>query len=105
MTRIGLAGSGFAVLAFLMSPPLRAAPAFPDTIALPNGFQPEGVVIGRGTTIYAGSIPTGAIYQADLRTGEGSILVPPQPGRAAIGLDFDRRTNLIYVAGGPTGAA
>jgi sugar lactone lactonase YvrE len=83
-----------------------AAPAgdtFPEIISLPDGFRPEGVVVGRGHTLYAGSIPTGAIYQVNLRTGEGSILVPPQTGRAAIGLDFDARTNYIFVAGGPTG--
>jgi sugar lactone lactonase YvrE len=82
-----------------------SASSFPQTIALPNGFRPEGIVVGRGTTIYAGSIPTGAIYAADLRTGEGSILVAAQPGRMAIGLDFDTRTNYLYVAGGPTGDA
>ncbi len=113
--RIGLSSSGLVAVALLASPPsLQAAPPtstsistfrLADTISLPNGFQPEGVVIGRGTTIYAGSIPTGAIFAADLRTGRGSILVPAQAGRAAIGLDLDRRTNLLYVAGGPTGAA
>ena len=99
----------FAVaLAMLASPPLTAADdggRFPDTISLPNGFRPEGITIGRGTTIYVGSIPTGAIFQADLATGRGSLLVPPQPGRAATGTSFDPRTNLIYVCGGPTGAA
>jgi streptogramin lyase len=111
--RIGLSTSGFAAVALLLvssarlaeaSPP-AASHAFPDTIALPDGFQPEGIVIGRDAVIYAGSIATGAIFQADLRTGEGSILVPAQAGRSAIGLDFDPRSNLIYVAGGRTGSA
>ena len=44
---------------------------FPDIIPLPNGFQPEGIATGRGTTFYVGSIPTGAVYRGDLRTGEG----------------------------------
>ena len=55
---------------------LGAAPAhqsFPDTIPLPNGFQPEGIASGRGTTFYVGSIPTGAVYRGDLRSGEGAI--------------------------------
>jgi sugar lactone lactonase YvrE len=82
-----------------------AAPPFPETIDLPNGFGPEGVVMGRGQTIYTGSIATGAIYQANVRTGAGSILVPAQTGRAAIGLDFDQRTGYLFVAGGPTGNA
>lgn len=108
--RIGLAGVAFAAVALLASSSVaqassRSGSHFPETISLPSGFQPEGIVIGRGTTIYAGSIPTGAIYAADLRTGEGAVLVPPQEGRQAIGLDFDRRTNIVYVAGGATGAA
>ncbi len=96
------------VLAVLSLPQPAAAdrrPLFPDTIALPNGFRPEGIAIGHGTTIFAGSIGTGGIFAANLVTGEGRTLVPAQPGRAAIGLSFDPRTNLIYVAGGPTGAA
>ena len=98
LTVIGLAA---------LSPQLAVADGrlFPDTISLPNGFRPEGIAIGRGATIFAGSIPTGAIYAADLVTGRGSILVPAQAGRAAIGLSFDPRSNLLYVAGGPTGQA
>jgi sugar lactone lactonase YvrE len=78
------------------------ARSFPEVIPLPTGFQPEGIDIGRGHTFYVGSIPTGAIYRGDLRTGEGSLLVGPQPGRSAIGIDVDRR-NRIWVAGGGTG--
>ncbi len=86
---------------------IAAAPtqAFPDVISLPDGFQPEGIAVGRGSTFYVGSIPTGAIYRGDLRTGEGVILVQPQAGRNAIGLKYDERTGLLFVAGGPTGYA
>lgn len=79
-----------------------AAQTFPTIIDLPDGWQPEGIVAGYGTTLYAGSLATGAIYQADARTGAGSILVPAQ-GRPAVGLDFDARTGYLYVAGGPSG--
>jgi sugar lactone lactonase YvrE len=83
--------------------PASATSSWPETIPLPTGFQPEGIDIGNGHTFYVGSIPTGAVYRGDLRTGEGRILVPAQPGRAAIGVDFaDKR---IFVAGGPTGRA
>src|SRR5262245_42532517 len=86
--RLGL--SCFAVLALAALQPAAADRAvFPDTIALPNGFRPEGISIGRGTSIYVGSIPTGAIFKADLVTGQGAILVPPQTGRAAIGTSLD----------------
>src|SRR5690349_23703003 len=86
---------------------IAAAPlkAFPDVIPLPDGFQPEGIASGNGTTFYVGSIPTGAVYRGDLRTGEGDILVPAQEGRAAIGLKYDARTGFLFVAGGPTGFA
>lgn len=84
---------------------LVAAEAFPEQIALPDGFLPEGIVVGHGTTIYAGSRANGAIYAADLRTGEGELLVTPSAGRVAVGLDFDERTNYVYVSGGPTGDA
>jgi len=81
------------------------AKPFPDVIPLPNGFQPEGIATGTGTTFYVGSIPTGAVYRGDLRTGEGEVLVPAQAGRFAIGLKFDDRSGLLFVAGGPTGFA
>jgi sugar lactone lactonase YvrE len=85
--------------------PAAAQRAFPDVIMLPDGFQPEGITTGYGTSFYVGSIPTGAIYRGDLRTGEGAILVPSQEGRWAIGLDFDKRSGYLFVAGGPTGQA
>jgi sugar lactone lactonase YvrE len=86
---------------------IAAAPIkeFPEVIPLPNGFQPEGIAVGKGSTFYVGSIPTGAIYRGDLLTGEGEILVPAQAGRAAIGLKYDERTGYLFVAGGPTGFA
>jgi sugar lactone lactonase YvrE len=77
---------------------------FPATIALPRGFQPEGIAIGRGATFYVGSIPTGAVYRGSLRTGRGAVLVEGSSGRAAIGVAVDNR-NRLFVAGGPTGRA
>ncbi|MGE0878576.1 MAG: superoxide dismutase [Acidimicrobiia bacterium] len=77
----------------------------PETIALPDGWRPEGIAAGRGSTFYVGSIPTGAIFKGDVRTGEGDVLVPPQTGRAAIGVAFDARGNRLFVAGGGTGKA
>lgn len=82
-----------------------SAATFPEVIPLPNGFQPEGIATGSGTTFYVGSIPTGAIYKGDLLTGEGDVLVPAQAGRSAIGLKYDSRTGLLFVAGGATGYA
>ena len=82
-----------------------AAPTFPDVIPLPLGFQPEGIAVGQDTDIYAGSLTTGAIVKGNLRTGQTSMLVPPQKGRVAVGLAYDARTDALYVAGGRTGMA
>ena len=86
-------------------PATAGAATFPDTIRLPDGWQPEGIAAGRGTSLYAGSIPTGAVWKGDARTGRGDVLVPGRPGeRSAIGIKVDRR-NRLFVAGGATGKA
>ena len=86
-------------------PATASAGTFPDTIRLPDGWQPEGIASGRGTSLYVGSIPTGAVWKGDARTGEGDVLVPPRPGeRSAIGIKVDKR-NRLFVAGGATGKA
>jgi sugar lactone lactonase YvrE len=93
------------LLLVLSLPMIAATDTFPDVIPLPNGFAPEGIASGKGTTFYVGSIPTGAIYRGDFRTGTGEILVQPQEGRSAIGMKYDPRTDLLFVAGGATGEA
>ena len=81
------------------------AQAFPEIIPLPDGFQPEGIVRGYGPILYAGSLVDGSIYEANLVTGAGELLVQGQEGQVAVGLSFDRRSGYLFVAGGPTGAA
>ena len=73
--------------------------AFPEQIFLPTGFAPEGIVNGNGSEFFVGSLVAGAIYKGDLRTGEGFTLVPQQEGRYAVGLDYDERTDYLFVAG------
>jgi hypothetical protein len=81
-----------AAIAVLLSATAAGAGArFPERIDLPNGFFPEGIDIARGGMFYVGSIPTGAVYRGDVRTGEGAVLVPGVEGRMAIGVDIDRR--------------
>jgi hypothetical protein len=75
---------------------------FPALIPVPNGFQPEGVVRGRGHTAFVGSLKTGGIYEVDLITGEGELLVETAD-HPAVGLAYDKRSNYLYVAGGPDG--
>lgn len=75
--------------------------ARPASIALPTGFQPEGIAI-KGTKVYSGSRATGDIYVADLRTGKGRIL-SKGPGTGSLGLKVDGRR--LWVAGGAAGDA
>jgi sugar lactone lactonase YvrE len=101
MRRITLLAAWIAVAATILAAPLGASSSFPEKIALPDGFPPEGIAI-KGHTFYVGSIPTGAIYRGDLRTGEGAIINEGAPtGRASIGVEYHR--GLLFVAGGPTG--
>jgi streptogramin lyase len=74
----------------------------PEVIALPNGWQPEGIASGKDGTLFVGSIPTGAVYAADPRTGKGAVRVTAREGRSAIGIKADERDRL-FVAGGPRG--
>ncbi len=83
---------------------VAALAAFPQVIQLPKGFQPEGIEIGRGTTFYVGSVANGAIYRGDLRTGTGSIFIAGATGKAATGIELDKR-NRLFVAGAGTGKA
>ena len=74
----------------------------PEVIPLPNGFQPEGIASGAGTTVYAGSLADGDIVRVDLRTGAVEQVVDVD-GRVAVGLKVSQRTNQLVVAGGPSG--
>ena len=93
-----------AAVAVLSGAAGAGAAAFPDRIDLPDGWQPEGIATGRGQELFVGSIPTGAVWRVDARTGEGEPLVEGRAMRAAIGLKVDNR-NRLFVAGGPTGKA
>jgi len=77
----------------------------PDQIALPDGFRPEGIAAGKGTSVYVGSIPTGRVLEIDTRTGTSREAVPARAEHAAIGLKYDRGANRLFVSGGPTGKA
>ena len=73
---------------------------FPSRIDLPNGFFPEGIESGRGTTYFVGSLQDGAIWRGDLRTGSGAVLAPGTSGSAAAGIAYEARRDRIWVAGG-----
>ena len=93
------------VSAFLaFSPAVGASPAgrsgnFPARIDLPNGFFPEGIESGRGTSFFVGSMADGAIWRGDVRTGSGTVLAAGAPGRASAGIAYEAGRNRIWVAG------
>ncbi len=91
---------------------------WPDAIAIPAGFEAEGIERGKGPEFFLGgfsfssilgppffgvshelSESAGAIYKGNLRTGKGAILAPPT-GKPVSGLSYDRRTNYLYAATG-----
>jgi sugar lactone lactonase YvrE len=80
-----------------------SARQYPETIPLPNGWQPEGIATGFGNQFFAGSRATGGIFKGNLKTGKGDVLVPGFGG-AATGMKVDRR-NRLFVSGAGTGTA
>lgn len=84
------------------SPTPARADEFPSVIQLPDGWQPEGIVVANGM-LYSGSRRHGGIYAASLETGLGQILVPGREGSSATGLKFDDRSGYIFAAGAANG--
>jgi sugar lactone lactonase YvrE len=92
-------GGALAAVALLAAPALAQAP---DQIDLPDGWQPEGITSDE-TKIWVGSLAEGGVWRADVRTGEGEIVVQPKAGAVAVGLDIEPVAHRLWVAGGPTG--
>lgn len=78
-----------------------AAMPFPDSIPLPDDFQPEGIAVGTGSTFYVGSLNDGDIYRGDLRSGAGAVFIDESEGQAA-GMKVDARNHRLFVAGAGT---
>lgn len=97
---------GSACSAVDSGPPRATGPeqTLPAVIGLPDGFQPEGIATGQGTSFYVGSLRDGSIYRGDLLAGDGGVLVPGEPGRMAVGMKVDGRNRLV-VAAGPAGGS
>jgi len=95
-------------LVLLAAPPvLSHGPGSSCLIQLPDDFGPEGIAVGNGSTFYVGSIApatAGQILTGDLETGHFHQLVAPS-GITAFGLKHDSRSDLLFVAGGPSGRA
>ncbi len=105
MRRMTIIATLLAILVATLAVPALAAPgdSFPKILTLPNGFRPEGIASGRGTSFYVGSLADGAIYAGDLRTGQGAVLASGQTGRAIAGIYVDSRSNFLFAAGTQSG--
>lgn len=91
----------FTLLIMLVASPASAADRpFPGVIQLPNGFRPEGIAIGTGTTFYTGSLGGQGVYRGDLRTGLGSTFI--SGGGPFVGMKVER--GQLWIAGGPAGS-
>jgi sugar lactone lactonase YvrE len=82
---------------------LDRASAFPTQLALPDGFQPEGIAINTLPFAFFGSRANGDIFRVNLVTGEGRVITPG-PGTGSLGMKLDLRGRL-FVAGGGGGDA
>jgi hypothetical protein len=91
-------------LVFALATAVPASAATPPAqIALPNGWAPEGITAGRGATVFVGSLANGAIWKGNVRTGTGDVLAAGADGRVTVGLDYERRADRVWAAGGSTG--
>jgi sugar lactone lactonase YvrE len=98
---VATASAALLILAIGAAPAL--AKPLPDRIDLPNGWAPEGITAGPGTTVYVGSLANGGVLQADVRTGTTSPLVTGTPNHPAVGVEYEADANRLWVAGGGTG--
>jgi hypothetical protein len=93
----------------VLAPPANAKPSVgvtPDTaIVLPGATSAEGIAKGRGNTFYAGDLFAGNIYRGDVATQTAELFIDVPDGRQALGMTFDERNDLLFVAGGSTGQA
>jgi len=110
--------STLAVVFCTLSMGAAAQQNWPDAIAMPIGFEGEGIELGKGHEFFVGALSlsslfgeaffgiphpvnelAGAIYKGNLRTGEGAILSLPT-GKSVSGLSYDPRTDNLYAATG-----
>ena len=94
-------------LAASLAPAATAAPSHhrDRVIVLPGAQSAEGIAKGRGATFYAGELFTGDIFRGNIRLGTAKKFIDAPEGRNALGMSFDHRHSLLFVAGGPTGQA
>ena len=83
-------------------PPAAASP--PNVIVLPGASSAEGIAKGEGDTFYAGDLFLGDIFRGDLQDRTAELFIDAPDGRRAVGMFADLEHDLLFVAGGFTGA-
>ncbi|QWC86456.1 superoxide dismutase [Nocardioidaceae bacterium] len=94
-----LAAAAVTAAAVTAAPASAGPPSAPETIALPDGFQPEGIE-SVGKTAYVGSLADGDIVTVDLRTGTVKPFYEGD-GTPTVGLEVQGR--YIFGAGNTDG--
>jgi hypothetical protein len=100
--RPALAFAAAVVLALAAAAPGFAAAPGPSQIDLPNGWAPEGLTAGPGTTVFVGSLTASGVWRGDVRTGQGAV-IPGTQGTFGVGTEYEADANRLWIAGGPTG--
>jgi sugar lactone lactonase YvrE len=88
-------------LVVAQSPAVAAPPSEQQPIVLPDASSAEGIAKGKGSTFYAGDLFRGDIFRGNIRHGTAEMFIDAPDGRMAVGMAFDRRHDLLFVAGGP----
>lgn len=96
-----LAASAFGVLAVATGAGASAPSA--RTITLPPPAAPEGVVTGKGNEFFVSNLGNGTIARGDLKKGTVAPFVTGPALPFSVGLSYDKRHDLLFAAGGPTG--
>jgi hypothetical protein len=55
----------------------------------------------QGSTFYAGDLFRGDIFRGNVRHGTAELYIDAPSGRMAVGMAFNHRHDLLFVAGGP----
>ena len=85
--------------------PSRPGPHIPTSRSCcPGATSAEGIARGDGSTFYAGDLFAGDIFRGNVQSGTAELFIDaPDDGRMAVGMAFDRRHRLLFVAGGGDG--
>jgi hypothetical protein len=70
-------------------------------IVLPGATSAEALTAGNGSTFYAADMLKGDIYRGNVNRGTAQRFIDVPDGTETVGMDFDARHGLLFVAGGP----